>query len=161
MSALPHFRCLSYNLNSTSSYVTTPSGVARKDNIIRNITTLARTNDILLLQETKLKINDRRALKGVPGLARWGFFYSNGDGQGGVLTIISPRILANYTATEVSIPGARGHVLIVVLTPKRVGLLPLQVINIYLPSDTRRITLLKLIRSNVDSVIHTVMGGGL
>ena len=137
-----------YNLNSLSNYATAGWLLKRKLRMLANIRKLTLNNDIILLQETHLNPRDDAALKF--SFPDWGFHYSNhpSGGKAGVLTMVSRRILNDYTIQQRSVtPSLDGHLLIIDLVHSEGKTDPFTVVNCYLPQDTLgKVHLLKTIK---------------
>jgi hypothetical protein len=107
----PHIPCPSfctYNLNGITE------GTPRSFYMLKNIDKLTKTFQILLLQETKLHQNGHHFLK--KRYPKWGVFHSAlCEGSGGVIIMINPALLQQYTVEEKVINT--GRVLVLYLTP--------------------------------------------
>jgi hypothetical protein len=98
LSRLPHLSLCSHNICRLSAYADTPTGVARQHNQASNIRKQASLFDVLLFQDTGLRVNDRGAFKAVGGLHHWRGFDSNDErGVRCVSSLFSPRLQKLYS----------------------------------------------------------------
>jgi hypothetical protein len=121
---------------------------------------MASKFDILLFQDTGLRINDLGAFKAVGGLHLWKHQSSNDERSVRcVSTLFSPRIQSLYSITLRSSFG----VLISYLLPKKDGHLPWQVVNTYLDPNSRdtRQQQLQFILDNSKVGLFTYLMGDL
>jgi ribonuclease HI/exonuclease III len=158
---LPHFSFVSQNLNSLSAYSTSRAGLARRDNILTNITHFAHNHNILCLQESHLTLADSSALKGLPALRSHTILYGNGDGRAGVISVLSRAVTDHYAVAVPPIPvEIGGFVHLTNLSPRDSTRLPFQIFNLYLPSAVDlRLQVLHFIRDQLIAGQHHVLCG--
>ena len=161
-SLIPTPSLATYNLNSSSSYPTTPGQRARQRNITKNIKALAQKNQIICLQETHLNPHDKAYLRSA--LPHFHIFYNNNTNRSaGTLIAVQRAYATHYSITHRIHTKGRAHS--VLLEPKTTAphLLPLRIINAYLTTGTNEHFAAKRreIRSTLalDPHIHTIAAG--
>ena len=158
LSCLPHLSLCSHNICRLSAYADTPTGVARQHNQASNIRKQATMFDVLLFQDTGLRVNDRGAFKAVGGLHHWRGFDSNDErGVRCVSSLFSPRLQKLYSFSTRSSFG----VVISHLLPKMDTLHPCQIINVYLDPKSRAVrqSQLQFVRDNTKTGVFSYMMG--
>ena len=163
---LPTHEFISWNVNSLSAHPNKPAGIARRNNITRNLRALMQKTKIFCLQETHLNYKDTIALATTFG--KWLRIYNNGDGRKGTMMLIAPSILKHYHVRDIT-PSSivRGRVQVVNFIPKNdsTGASPFKVINCYFPTggkalNSRRIKIFDEIRKLTEEM-HTFLMGDL
>ena len=164
-----------YNITTLSAYATPGSHAhARQRRVINEITHLARTTDIILLQETKLdKHGTHPALHSA--LPHWHFHYNNHPNntglpkhhKAGTIIATSPTINNNYTYhtddLHHKIQGQTQSIKFTGITKNNAPTpMPFRIINVYLPTGIehhkRRAIHLKHIL-DIPANCHTIMAG--
>ena len=161
-SAIPTLRISTYNANSVSSYTNTARGDERHDRIAANLTSLALISDILLVQEAHLNHLDQHAFNAM--LPGWAAYYSSkSNGFAGVVTLISPLLISQYSATVQPVdPSTQGHVLAVLLAPITGEGPSVLILNLYLATGKQhaaRLTNQLTAAAAVPSSDYNFMGG--
>ena len=148
----PAFSIATYNANGLSLQTN------RGRCMIANIKTLVARNDIVAIQETHLEANDYALKKYFPEHT---ILYSNRTAKiWGVITIISPKISANYDIEQIDLPeDLAGRLIVASLTQRadahRRSLPSIKIFNFYLDAGrdllrTRQIRKAKLSTSPAD-----------
>ena len=149
---------VSYNINGITE------STERSNFIISNLTKLTKTFQIILTQETKLPDGGHRFIQ--KRFLKWGVYHSaKRSGSAGVMTMISPGLLADYKVETLVIEA--GRALVLRLLPREVdegqkAPEPITVINFYLKSgncDSEKAALLAKARREVPACKFCLVGG--
>ncbi len=104
---LPFITIATYNANSLSYHASDRMGLLRKQNISRNLKYLAKHNDIICIQETKLASNNNHTLSSL--LRGWAILFNNfNSSKNGTLIALSPDITSRYSFHNLPLPPPPG-----------------------------------------------------
>ena len=111
-SSVPHPRVVFHNVNSISNYASQPRTYIRHNKILKHITSINKTADIVCLQETHTATDEKRALSSQFAQTHLIFYINLYKGRAGVITLVNRRFASGFDIAQVPLdPSLDGRAL--------------------------------------------------
>ena len=112
-SSIPHPRAVFHNLNSLSNYPSQPREHARHKRVIRHVSSLTKSYDIICLQETQTAPEECRALSTEFGQTHLIYYNNLEKGRAGVITLVNRKFASGFNIVQIPLdPCLAGRALI-------------------------------------------------
>jgi ribonuclease HI/exonuclease III len=163
--SIPQPTITTINFNSLSAHATKRDSAQahRHKQVIKAITKILDTSDILCGQETHLGANDTVTLR--DRFPQHHILYNNDRlRHGGTIIMVHQRLLAHYTTSPVQLGrAAKGRIQAVRFNPKTSSRLPFLLVNVYLQADGDNAAINRQLREvlKIPNCPHTILLGDL